>query len=350
MTTVIIGAGAIGCMMAVRLAAAKQAVTLVARPATAPRLAGQGVHLIEADGTVLSPDVHIVGSVAAALSAQPPVDLIVLAVKAYHTAATAAEIRQTAAMVPVLCLQNGVGNEETLAATLPGIPIVSGALTTPVAVVAPGRVQVARASYWLGLAPGPLATHLPPVAERFRQAGFQVQSWPQYAALKWSKLLMNLLANAQAAILGWSPAQLFAHPVSAGIEIMAWREAIRTMRGLGIRPLPLAHYPLPVATRLAQVLPVSLVRAMIGRFIVSGRGSKMPSLYYDLHPRPRSHSEITWLNGRVVDAARQLGQAAPCNATLTHIMEDLLQGHSEAAAWQGQPQKLWQAIQSHAYA
>ena len=49
--------------------------------------------------------------------------------------------------MPVLTVQNGVGNEEMLAGYLPETPIVSGALTTPVEVIGPGQVKVARPSF-----------------------------------------------------------------------------------------------------------------------------------------------------------------------------------------------------------
>lgn len=346
MNTLIVGAGAIGCMLAARLAATGAHPILVARPHTAPRLAAQGIILQDANGSEQRVHVPVVASLAEARKQAGECDLIVLAIKSFHTATTAHELQSWPGDIPILCLQNGVGNEETLAASLPGAPIIAGVLSTPVAVLGPGHVQIGRPSYWLGLAPGPHAGSLANVSERFAAAGFRIQTWPQYQALKWSKLLMNMLANAQSAILGWTPAQIFAHPLSARIEILAWREAIRTMRALSISPLAFAGYPLGVATKLALYLPPGIMRLLMQRFIIKGRGSKMPSLYYDIYPQPRRRSEVAWLNGAVADHAAQLGLPAPCNRTLYHVMQSLLQGDDTPAAWQGRPDRLWHSITS----
>ncbi len=50
-----------------------------------------------------------------------------------------------------------------------------------------------------------------------------------YRRLKWSKLLMNLLANAQCAILDWTPAQVMADPTASRLEALAWQEAFAVM-------------------------------------------------------------------------------------------------------------------------
>lgn len=347
MHILIIGAGAIGSMLAARLASSGQQLTLVARPATAVLLRQRGLRLIDSDGSVLAPAVTVADTISEALTAKEAVDLLILAVKAYHVPQVAAELAaMNLPLPPLLCLQNGVGNEESLAASLPGSTIIAGALTTPVEVLEPGHVRVARPSYWLGLAPGPQAQTVTPFTSTFMAAGFKVQTWTDYRALKWSKLLMNLLANAQSAILDWTPAQLFAHPLSARIEILAWREAIRVMKGLGIRPVALARYPLGLATTLALYLPPGVLRPLFGRFIIGGRGSKMPSLYFDLHPQPRPHSEIYWLNGAVATAAAKQGWSASTNDTLTHVFTDLLQGESDLTTWKGRVDKLWTALQA----
>ena len=202
--------------------------------------------------------------------------------KAYDTASLGRELAAAGwAGNLLLTVQNGVGNEETLAASLRGTPILAGALTTPVEVLAPGQVRVARATFHCGLAPGPGSTAVGAIADLFAAAGFKTRTYGDYRALKWSKLLMNILANAQAAILGFTPAEIVAHPALVALEILAWREALAVMQVLRIRPVSFGGYPLPVAATLIRRLPIALVRPVLGRFIAGGRGRKMPSLYYD---------------------------------------------------------------------
>lgn len=344
MRLLIIGAGAIGCMAAARFASAGHDVTLVARPATAADLRLQGLRLVEADGRVVSPQVEVIGSLAEAVEGGPPHDLAMVAVKAYDTGALAQEMaRLRDWSTPVLSVQNGVGNEEVLAAAVQA-PVLAGALTTPVEVLAPGQVRVARPSYrfavapWRGAGPAALAARL------FQEAGFSAKVFDNGPALKWSKLLMNIVANAQPAILGYTPAQVFAQPALGNLEVLAWREALATMHAQGLAPLPLGGYPLPLIAPLVRHLPVEVVRPFMARFIVGGRGSKMPSLTYDLDPRPRGRSEVSWLNGAVAARARELGLAAPVNTTFAEVLLDLVEGRDQRQAWEDQPGRLLAAV------
>jgi ketopantoate reductase len=128
------------------------------------------------------------------------------------------------------------------------------------------------------------------------------------------------------------------------LEVRAWREAFAVMRGLNVTPVPLAGYPMALIGELVRRLPVGLVRPFMGRFIAGGRGSKLPSLMYDLQPQPRGRSEVGWLNGAVAAHARDLGLPAPVNATLTRVLLDLVEGRASVDDWWGQPQRLLAAV------
>ncbi|MCP4167146.1 MAG: 2-dehydropantoate 2-reductase [Chloroflexi bacterium] len=345
MKILIIGAGAIGCMLAARLAGVGHEVTLAARPKTARQIIENGLRLIESDGRVQVAKVEVTPGIGEALTGASPYDLAVIAVKAYHTETVGRELKQCwQAGCPVLTVQNGVGNEEILAAHLAGVPILAGILTTPVEVLEPGHVRIARPSFRFAVAPGPDAGGVGINATLFEGAGFKVQRFSDYRALKWTKLLMNILANAQAAILRYTPAQIFSDKKLGNLEITAWRETLAVMQRLGVRPLPLAGYPLPMLAPLIQRLPLDIVRPVLGRFIAGGRGSKMPSLYYDLYPQLSPPSEIEWLNGAVTKAARQLGLAVPVNETFNSVFSDILAGRSQPSDWANQPQRLLDAV------
>jgi 2-dehydropantoate 2-reductase len=339
----IIGGGAIGSLLAARLGAAGHAITLLDRPQTAAALRANGLWLIEADGRIIAPTVQIVSAPDEAFG-QAPFELAVLAVKAFDTAAAIQPLRPFfPATTPLLSVQNGVGNEALLAELL-SAPILAGSLTTPVEVLAPGHVQVARASHRLAVAPWRGAGRPEQAAALFAGAGFTVQTFAGGPALKWTKLLMNMLANAQPAILGLTPAQVFGRPELGALEVRAWREAFSVMRGLGVRPVPLAGYPMALIGELVCRLPAGLVRPFMGRFIAGGRGSKQPSLVYDLQPQPRGRSEVAWLNGAVAAQARKLGLPAPVNDTLTRVLLDLVEGRASVDDWQGQPERLLAAV------
>lgn len=343
MQILIIGGGAVGCLLAARLAASGNSVTLLARPATASAIQAGGLRLIEADGRTVAPPVRVAAAVDTAFEGSA-FDLAVLAVKAYDTAEVAQSLNPFLSIsTPLLSVQNGVGNEAVLADLL-SAPILAGSLTTPVEVLGPGHVRVARASHRLAVAPWRGAGQPAQVAALFADAGFTVQTFADGPALKWTKLLMNMLANAQPAILGCTPAEVFAQPSLGNLEVLAWREALAVIRAQGIKPVPLAGYPMALIGALVRRAPVRLVRPFLARFIVGGRGTKPPSLTFDLQPEPRGQSEVAWLNGAVAAQARKLGLRAPVNATFTEILLDLVEGRAAIDRWQRQPQRLLTAV------
>ncbi len=348
MRILIIGGGAIGSFLAARLTEARVSVALAARPRTADAVAKQGgLRLVEADGQEKLLELPVYPSVTAAFAGDDAFDLLLLAVKSYHTETAGREVLEAGGEgIPLLAIQNGVGNEEMLAGILPGSPILAGVLTTPVAVLGPAAIKISRPSFKFGLAPGPNANDISVAASLLTDAGFVVTTYEDYRSLKWSKLLMNILANAQSAILGYTPAQIFADPRLGNLELRAWRETLDVMRASGIKPVAVGGYPLPLAARAVRRLPLGLTRPIFARFIVGGRGEKMPSLYYDLHPRRRSHSEIEWLNGAVARAGEDLGVPTPVNAAFTRILRALLSGEADAADWAGQPEKLLAAVEA----
>ena len=254
MRVLIIGAGAVGTFVGARLALVGHDVTLVGRPGLAAAVHGGGLTLIEPSGSRHTANVRAVDSIAAAFTGSPSVsaltpsslyDLALITVKAYDTAGVIAELRAVDAgqLPPLLTLQNGVGNEEALVEAFGADRIVSGAIDTPVSVPAPGRVQVHRERFKAGVAPVGRAAPGAAAAGLLRDAGFTVDVFADYRRLKWSKLLMNLLANAQCAILDWTPAQVMADPAASRLEALAWQEAFAVMAAQGIRPVAMARLP-----------------------------------------------------------------------------------------------------------
>jgi len=341
MRVLIVGGGAIGSMLAVKLASTGQEVTVAERSPLVELLAAQGFQLEDGDGRIKIVHLPVAPSITAALADGRTFGLALVAVKAYHTESVAQELRETGhSAMPVLTVQNGVGNEEMLAEYLSETLIVSGALTTPVEVLGPGQVKVARSSFGFGIAPGPRSASVDDLAAIFATAGFKTQIFDDYRALKWSKLLMNMLANAQSAILGYTPAEIFARPDLGNLEVSAWREAMNVMNAQSISSVALGGYPLPLVTPLVRRLPLNIIRPILERFIVGGRGSKMPSFYYDLHPERRSNTEVGWLNGAVAEQGEKLGIPTPVNATFDQVLQDLISGKAKLSDWAGQPDRL----------
>src|SRR4051812_27575578 len=194
---VIIGAGAVGGVVAGRLAGSGADVVLVARGAHLEAIRRDGLLLREADGDSRH-----------RLSAHPapagvdwrPGDVAVLAVKSNDTRSV---LEQLPRGVPVVCLQNGVANER---AALRLFPDVYGiCVMLPSAHLEPGVVVAQCAPVPgildIGRVPGGVDETAREVAAHLVKAGFVAEPRPDIMRLKYTKLLMNL-GNAVEALCG----------------------------------------------------------------------------------------------------------------------------------------------------
>jgi len=191
----------------------------------------------------------------------------------------------------------------------------------------------------VGLAPTAPGQSVAEFAEAFRKAGFRVATYPDYRAMKWSKLLLNILGNASSAILGISPADIFADRRLFALERKAFCEAVEVMHSLGLKPVPLPGYPVPLFARAICGLPCFLLCPLFRKAIVGGRGGKMPSLHMDL-ARGKGKSEVEYLNGAVVRYARRLGLDAPANRALHSVLMGIVRGEIPWEEYRGRPERL----------
>jgi 2-dehydropantoate 2-reductase len=340
---VIVGAGAIGSLVGLMLARVGYEVTLVGRQPYVAAVRARGLGL-EVGGRVTWATAENPANVRAITNvldvADEPFDLVLLTVKAYDTPEAAAQVEPLARRgVPILVLQNGVGGEEAAAAILDRATILSAVITLSVEVLEPGLVRLATTRGGIGLAPTVLGQAVAELAEVFRQAGFRISVYEDYRAMKWSKLLLNLLANASPAILDMFPDEVFADSRLFALERAAFREAVAVMRALGRRPVSLPGYPVPLFAWALCSLPGWLLWPILRRVIVSGRGGKMPSLHMDLS-RGKGKSEVEYLNGAVVRYAQELGLDAPVNQALHAVLMGIVKGEIFWEEYRRQPERL----------
>ncbi|TAM76646.1 ketopantoate reductase family protein [bacterium] len=266
------------------------------------------------------------------------VDLAIVAVKSFDTAGAIATLQRAlgdAVGTTILTVQNGVGNEEQLAEAFGADAVAAGALTVPVQL--DGERAHAAGSGGLGLAPvggGSINWLL----AAFGAAGLQVQSYADYRALKWSKLLINAMANATCAILDSLPANLVKHPGAFRVEVHALREALHVIRAQGIPLVDLPRYPVRALAAVLR-LPSAAARLLLASRVAGARGEKPPSLLADLRAG-RQRSEVGALNGAVVRVGKALGVRTPVNAVLTDTLEDIVRSHALWAKYRERPDAL----------
>jgi len=340
----VFGAGAIGTYIGGSLALmaqngrTPQRVTFIERPEIAATIRQNGLQLRFGDQ-----DHHLEGpivteSLPEALS-QGPYDAAVFAVKSYHTRGALAGIAPLAAdMPPVLCLQNGVENENLLAETLGWDKVIPGAVTSAIGRRGVGDIALEK-QRGLGIASG--HERAAALAAVLDEAGLNARLYQRASDMKWSKLLTNLLANATAAILDMSPRRVLAHPASYQLERAVQRETLQVMDALGHKVVDLPGTPVRLLAYGMRWLPESISQPLMVRFAGNGRGDKMPSLHIDLHSGSK-HSEVDALNGAVARFGAKVGVPTPANQLLNDVLLQLVRGEMPVDAFAQQPEKLLQ--------
>ncbi|MBV9104111.1 MAG: ketopantoate reductase family protein [Candidatus Eremiobacteraeota bacterium] len=250
------------------------------------------------------------------------IDLAIVAVKAYDTDGAVATLQRAlgpSSSAVIATPQNGIGNEEKLAAAFGADRVVSCALTIPVDRSRDGRAIVAQDG-GIAFAPVGREPHNWLIAA-FQRSGLQVMVTSDYRALKWSKLTLNLIANASCAILNVLPERLVRMESIFALEIRALREARAVMTALGMKPVDLPRYPVRLLQGVVS-LPNPVARAVLANRIAGGRGRKPPSLLLDLRAA-KGQTEVEVLNGAVAAEGRRLGIKTPVNAVYARVLDDI---------------------------
>lgn len=297
----IVGAGALGSLLAARLALAGQPVRLVGRPAQVQVLQASGLQLHDATGTRR---VDVAAGTDIAVVAQAA--LVLLCVKSADTAATAAQLApHLPPQVPLLSLQNGVANGPQLAALLQR-PVLVGAAYVAAAQPALGRVQHAGGlRVVLGALPAPGGAALPPAALQHAQAalqagGFEVERSEAPVAELWRKLVVNCAVNAISALAQAPYGLMAAVPAVRELQAAVVHEAVAVARAEGL-PLD-ATEMLTAVAGVMQRMPAQ--RSSTAQDLARGR-----------------ITEIEQLNGEVQRIGARHGIATPANQALLALVK-----------------------------
>jgi 2-dehydropantoate 2-reductase len=266
-------------------------------------------------------------------------DVAIVATKSYDTGGAIETLRK-AVVYPEKCVfispQNGVGNEERIAAAFGADNVVAAALTTPVDRDRDGNARPAKEG---GLALAPIGSNAYNwLAATFAGTGLSVKVVEDWRALKWSKLALNVVANASCAILNVLPNRFVHFDKIFTLEIRMIREVRAVMRALGIEPIDLPRYPVRALFAVAA-LPSPVSRTLLAHSIAGARGTKPPSLLLDLR-RARPQTEVEVLNGAVAVAGREQHVPTPVNSVYCRVLNDIAHTPPLWAKYREHPDRL----------
>ncbi len=287
----VFGAGATGSVFAARLAA-RHKVAVVARGAHLEAIRRDGLRVRGATGAV-------VRIPAGDAPEGPPPDFVLVTVKAGDTAAAAEALRGLPSAV-LVSLQNGLGNEETLAAT--GLPVAGAVSNVGATLEAPGRV------FHAGLGPVILGNHravpgecLERLAACLREVGFPVRLVADIRIPLWEKAILNAAVNPVTGLLGLRTGALLDDPGVVRIVRRIVGEAVRVAAAEG-----------------AAVSP-DAVRASI-EWVVAATADNRSSMLQDLERGRRT--EIDAINGEIVTRAERRGIPVPWNRLMVRLVRE----------------------------
>lgn len=295
MSILIVGSGALACLFAARLAAVGEPVSM---------LAGwpEGLRALQTNGVTL--EVGGAQHTYPVTASADPLDFAgaraaLVLVKAWQTPRAAQQLQACLAADGVaLTLQNGLGNQQALAAQLGNTRVAVGVITTGATLIAPGRVR------WGGEGVISLGEHpaLDGLATRLQEAGFQVNVGQDIASLQWSKLAINAAINPLTALLQVPNGELLARPSAAELSAQLAAEAAAVAAALSV--------PLSFTDPAAAALEVARRTA-----------SNFSSMLQDV--QRGAQTEIDAICGAIVQAGLEAGVPTPVNETMWKLINAL---------------------------
>ncbi len=249
-----VGAGAIGGMMAARLAAAGHAVSVVARGEHLDAIRRDGLRLVEVDGTeTVASNLHASDDFAAL----GPHDTVILALKAHQITAVAHELgrlcHDETMVVPV---QNGIGwwyferhggphdgrrlkaldPDGTIAGAIGSERVVACIAYPAAQKTAPGVItHVEGDRFPVGEPDGTKSERARALAETLTSAGFKSRVLTDIRSHLWVKAWGNLAFNPVSALTGATLGEICRTPATRELAARMMAEAGRIAEALGVR-------------------------------------------------------------------------------------------------------------------
>jgi 2-dehydropantoate 2-reductase len=297
--TAILGAGAMGCLYGGMLSEAECDVVLIdvwKEHMDAVNARGLKIEEQGEDRTVKN--IRGVTNPADA----GPVDLIIVFVKATGTEqAMRSALCLVGESTTVLTLQNGLGNVEKLCRVEDPWRVVAGTTGHGSTLVEPGHIRHAGVGNTVVGDPnadGP-SSRVEALAAFFNGAKLTTQISTNVMGLIWTKLVANVGINALTAVTGLKNGRLVDFPETAELMKAAVEEACAVAKAKGIRfevDDPLDH------------------TVRIARRTAANRSSMLQDV---TAKRP---TEISVINGAIVEEGKKLGIPTPVNAVLTNLV------------------------------
>ena len=296
----VVGSGAVGSLFAANLAHLEDVEVW------AYDLASDHVAAINRDGLRLSGAGDVVGRLRATTDASelPPCDFGIVATKAMHTGAAIAATAHAFIDGAVATVQNGLGNEETIAEHVPRV--IRGTTFPAGRVLAPGRVQWdVKGETTLGPfepQPAPLE-EIERLADACTRAGMPTTAVADARGPQWRKVIFNASTNPIGALTGLTHGRVCEEPPLRRLVsgLVDEGKAVAAAQGIGLDADPEELIDHAAKPDVAYDHKASMLQDVEAR-------------------RP---TEVDYLNGGIVRFGQAHGVATPLNAAIWALVKGL---------------------------
>jgi 2-dehydropantoate 2-reductase len=300
MKIVIVGPGAMGCLLASFLSKSKEEIWFLDKnKERASHIHHNGISIEGISGYWQTPikatvDIKEIGQA----------DLIIICVKSYDTKEA---VMQAKALVNdntrVLTLQNGIGNIEIISEIVGSEKVIGGVTNLGATLLEVGKVRHAgHGESVLGRIDGRIPVELRSLREIFNKVGLETRISRDIKGLLWSKLIINVGINALTAITRLNNGKLMEFEGTRKILREAVTEATRIAKRKRIK--------------LIYDDPLAKVEA-----VCEATATNVSSMLQDVLKKKRT--EIDFINGVIVRQAQELGIPAPVNSILVDLVKTI---------------------------
>jgi 2-dehydropantoate 2-reductase len=300
MRVCVVGCGAVGSLFAANLAQLEDVEVW------AYDLARDHVEAINAHGLRLSGAAEVVGRVSATSDEAdlPPSDFGIVATKAMHTESAIAATAHAFADGAVCSVQNGLGNEETIARHV--ARVIRGTTFPAGRVVEPGRVQWdVKGDTTIGpfeASPLPLE-EVERLAEACTRAGLPTAAVADARGPQWRKVIFNAATNPVGALTGLTHGRVCEDPALRRLVsgLVDEGKAVAAAQGIVLDADPEDLIDHAARPEVAYDHKASMLQDV----------------------EARRETEIDYLNGGVVRFGREHGVPTPLNEGILALVKGL---------------------------
>ncbi|PIX85759.1 MAG: 2-dehydropantoate 2-reductase [Nitrospirae bacterium CG_4_9_14_3_um_filter_53_35] len=304
MKILVMGAGSIGSVFGGFLAEGGHEVTLVGRPWHMEAIQAKGLHISGIWGDHTVTNLRTLSS----LPDEGGLDLVLLTVKSYQTRESVSELdRHILDPVPILSLQNGLGNLETIAEIVGPDRTLGGRVIFGAEIRNPGEVAVTV--YADRVVVGPMrgsrfpARKTEEIAAAVDGAGIPCMATREIERYIWGKVLYNAALNAPASILEINYGKLLENESTKAL-----------MREIIVEAFAVANAD---HITLDWPSPEAYLEILFDR-LIPPTASHFPSMLQDI--RHGKKTEIDAINGAIARLGQKHAIPTPVNETLSRLV------------------------------